>query len=77
MDFTPEALDLTLDEIEAIEEMVDAPASQWSGCRQGRLIKAVVFIARKRTEPDLTIEQVGALHMSELEDALRPTSAEG
>lgn len=75
LELTPEALDLSLDEIEAIEDIVDAPASTWGDIKQGRLIKAIVFTVRHRSEPDLTIEDVGAIKLSELEDTLRPTGA--
>ena len=78
MDFaSPETLDFTLDEVEAIEEIVDTPASEWATCKQGKLMKAMVLVVRRRSDPKATLAQVGKLHLSEMEAELNPTAAEG
>ena len=77
MDLTPESLDLSLDELEEIEDILDAPASRWDECKQGALMKAMVYIVRRRDDPSFTIEDAGRMRMSELDEAMRPTDAGG
>jgi hypothetical protein len=74
---SPEDLDLTLDEMETIEDIVDAPAASWAECKQARLFKAMVYVLKRRDDPKYTLEKAGKLKMSELDAALRPTSAGG
>jgi hypothetical protein len=66
MNFDPE--DLTLDEVEEVEEFLGASIdSVLTGDRpKGRALKAIVWVAAKRTNPDITLEEVGKLKLSEL-----------
>lgn len=73
---SPATLDFTLDEVEAIEEIVDAPASEWATCKQGKLMKAMVLTVRRRSDPKATMAEVGKLRLSEMEAELNPTVAE-
>ena len=77
MDFSPDSIDLTLDEVEEIEELVDVPAAQWGECKQGKLLKAMVLTVRRRKDPKAKLEDVGKLHISELEAELNPTAGGG
>jgi hypothetical protein len=68
-----EGLNLTLDEIDEVEEIADCPVSEWqSSRRQGRLLKGMVFVLRRRSDPKAKLEDVGKLPVSELESELAP-----
>jgi hypothetical protein len=69
---SPEGLKLTLDEIEEIEDILDVPASQWENARQGKMMKAMIFVLRRRSDPTVTMEDVGKLYVTDLEAELAP-----
>jgi hypothetical protein len=56
---------LTLDEIDAIEEIIDAPLDTLSkpGMRKAKLLKAMAFVIKRRDNPDFTIEDAGKLRI--------------
>jgi hypothetical protein len=56
---------LTLDEIDAIEEIIDAPLDALSkpGMRKAKLLKAMAYVIKRRDNPDFTIEDAGKLRI--------------
>jgi hypothetical protein len=56
---------LTIDEIDAIEEIIDAPLDSLSkpGVRKAKLLKAMAYVIKKRDNPDFTIEDAGRLRL--------------
>ena len=69
---TAEGLKLTLDEIEEIEDILDVPASHWEDARQGKMMKAMIWVLRKRSDPKAKMSDVGKLFVSDLEAELAP-----
>jgi hypothetical protein len=67
-----EGLKLTLDEIEEIEDILDCPASKWEDARQGKMLKAMVYVLRKRSDPKASMKDVGKLYVTDLEAELAP-----
>jgi hypothetical protein len=65
-------LRLTLDELEEVEDLLDCPASKWEDASQGKMMKAMVFVLRKRTNPKTTMKEVGKLYVTDLEAELAP-----
>lgn len=59
---------LTLDEVEAIEEHTGKDISDLLSMNvlSGKTAKVLVWVVRKRTEPELTIEQCGGMTLAEL-----------
>jgi hypothetical protein len=53
---------LTWDEVEVIEEISGLGMGLWEDPNypKAKLMKAFAFVAAKRTNPDITIEEVGA-----------------
>jgi hypothetical protein len=74
---SPEGLRLTLDEIDEIEEILDCPASQWESARQGKMMKAMIWVLRKRSDPDASMDDVGKLCVTDLEEVLAPFVSDG
>jgi hypothetical protein len=74
---SPEGLRLTLDEVEEIEDLIDVPASQWENARQGKMMKAMILVLRRRTDPNVTMEEVGKLYVTDLEAELAPFASDG
>lgn len=58
---------LTLNEVETIELITGSSIDQLmdAGQAKGKAMKAIIFIMKKRTDPNFTLEQAGALSMSE------------
>ena len=78
MDALPvEGLKLTLDELEEIEDILDVPASQWEDARQGKMMKAMIYVLRKRTDPNATMEEIGKLYVTDIEAELAPFAVGG
>ena len=59
--------DFTLGEIEQFEELAGVPMSSLGENTPARAMTALVVIARRRTDPDFTIEQARLIRMSEVE----------
>jgi hypothetical protein len=57
---------LTLDEIDAIEEITGQPldALNKPGARRAPMLKAMAYVTMKRKYPDFTIEDAGALKIN-------------
>ncbi len=60
--------DLTLDEVEEVETILDAPIDTIfsSGKPRATALKAVLLVVRRRTDPDATLADVGSVKLSEL-----------
>lgn len=58
---------LTLNEVETIELLTGSSIDQLmdAGQAKGKAMKAIIFIMKKRTDPNFTLEQAGALSMTE------------
>ena len=58
---------LTLNEVEQIELITGSSIDQLmdAGQAKGKAMKAIIFIMKKRTDPNFTLEQAGALSMTE------------
>jgi hypothetical protein len=56
---------LTLDEIDAIEEIIDAPLDSLNkpGQKRAKLLKAMAYVIKRRENPDFTIEDAGRLRI--------------
>ena len=57
--------ELTLDEVEQIEEALDAGIADLD-LRRAKVIKQIVFTLMRRDNPDLTLADVGAIKMTSL-----------
>lgn len=57
---------LTLDEIDAIEEITGQPldALNKPGARRAPMLKAMAYVTMKRQYPDFTIEDAGSLRIN-------------
>ena len=62
--------DLTLDEAEELEQIVGANLADIEKASQPRLMKAVVFLTKRRKDPSYTIEDAGKLTMKEIQEFL-------
>lgn len=58
---------LTLNEVEQIELITGSSIDQLmdAGQPKGKAMKAIIFIMKKRTDPNFTIEQAGAMSMTD------------
>jgi hypothetical protein len=58
---------LTLNEVEQIELITGVSIDQIldAGNPKGKAMKAIIFIMKRRLDPNFTIEQAGALSMTE------------
>ena len=58
---------LTLNEVEQIELITGNSIDQLldSGQAKGKAMKAIIFIMKKRIDPDFTLEQAGQISMTE------------
>lgn len=60
--------DLTLDEVEEVESIIggDIGLAFSEGKPKAKAIKAVVFVTLRRTNPEITLEEVGQMKLSAL-----------
>jgi hypothetical protein len=58
---------LTLNEVEQIELITGNSIDQLldAGQAKGKAMKAIIFIMKKRIDPELTLEQAGEISMTE------------
>lgn len=66
---------MTLDEIDAVEDILAEHGMSLSdiggeGKRLGPVMRALVFVLRRRTEPDLSPDDLGGMTMGELNEAI-------
>lgn len=57
---------LTIDEIDAIEEITGQPLDSLNkpGMRRAPMLKAMAYVVMKRKHPDFSIEDAGALRIN-------------
>ncbi|MBB1251843.1 hypothetical protein [Streptomyces alkaliterrae] len=62
--------DLTIAEIETIEEVIDAPLDTMSrpDMKKGRFLRAIAVVVKRRTDPDFSVEDAGDLIISLSQD---------
>lgn len=67
--------DLTIGEIEEVEDLLDSPISEafGEGKRQGKALRAIAYVVNRRTNPDFTWEDAGALKLNLKSDGADPT----
>lgn len=70
--------DLTVAEIEAIEDKLDTSFDSFAqdGAKRGKFLRAIAWISMRRTNPDFSWEEAGNLKITDLTGAERPTSAD-
>jgi hypothetical protein len=70
--------DLTVGEIEEIEDLLDASFDSFAkeGARRGKFMRAIAWVSIKRTNPDFTYEDAGNIKISDITGEERPTSAD-
>ncbi len=63
---------LTLDEVETIELLTGSSIDQImsDGAPKGKALKAIIYIIKKRQEPEFTLEQAGKFKMSDVNELL-------
>lgn len=63
---------LTLEEVETIELITGNSIDQIMDAKQpkGKALKAIILVIKKRQDPSYTLEQAGALKMSEVNQIL-------
>lgn len=68
--------DLTVEEIEIIEDYLDLPIDKAFGpdAKRGKLLRAVAFVTKRREDPSYTMEQAGSLKVQMAGDS-DPTNA--
>lgn len=80
MNLTIDFDSLTLDEIELLEEMtgvsIDAIGKRLGGDDQpkAKVMKALAFVASRRENPDVTIEEIGQIKLTDLVAGLEVTA---
>lgn len=72
---------MTLDEIDLAEDILAERGMSLSdiggeGKRLGPVMRALVYVLRRRNEPDLTPEDLGGMTMSELNEAISAVPTE-
>ena len=70
--------DLTIGEICEIEELTGQPfdALNDPSKPKGKMLQAIAFISKRRTDPKFTFEQAGELKLSLTDDEAGPTNAD-
>lgn len=63
---------LTLDEVETIELLTGSSIDQImsDGAPKGKALKAIIYIIKKRQDPEFTLEQAGKFKMSDVNELL-------
>lgn len=72
--------ELTIGDLEDLEDIVGVPFDQINMERPSmKVAKAMIYIVKRRTDPDFTLEDARDIRVSELQDSLnvRPTDPEG
>jgi len=71
-DLSPESLRLTLDELEDIEDIIGVPAAQWESASQAKMLKAMLFVVKRRDNPKLKLSDVGKIRVDEIDAEITP-----
>ncbi|MER5638424.1 hypothetical protein ABT095_15865 [Kitasatospora sp. NPDC002227] len=66
---------LSIEEIETIEEIIDAPLDSLAqpGARRGPMLRAMAVVIKRRTDPDFSIADAGRLTISLKQGKTDPT----
>jgi tRNA(Ser,Leu) C12 N-acetylase TAN1 len=69
---------LTIDDIETIEDIIDGPIDtlQDPRTRKGKILRAIAFVVKRRTNPNFTLEMAGQLRI-QLEESAIPNASSG
>ena len=64
---------LTLDEVETIENLSGTPMDELmnAGKLKGKTLKAIIFVAKRRTEPNFEMKDAGKVTFSEALDLFK------
>lgn len=64
---------LTLDEVETIENLSGQPMDELmqTGKLKGKALKAIIWVARKRTDPNFKMEDAGKVTFNEALDLFK------
>lgn len=67
---------LSIEEIELIEEVLDAPLDSLAkpGARRGKMLRAMALVIKRRTDPEFSIEDAGRLRISIKQAKADPTA---
>lgn len=71
---------LTIDEIETIEDIIDAPIDSVSNpnARKAKSLRAIGFVIKRRTNPDFELKDAGRLKVQfESDQTVDPTNGTG
>jgi len=62
---------LTLEEVEQIELIAGTSIDQLMevGSPKGKALKAIIFVIKKRTDPNFTLEQAGKIPLKDAQNA--------
>ena len=62
---------LTLDEVEQIELIAGTSIDSLmdAGSPKGKALKAIIYVIKKRTDPNFTLEQAGKIPLKEAQEA--------
>lgn len=63
--------DLTIEEVEVLEEITDTALDELfaPGAKKGRVLRALAYIAARRDNPNVTLEEVGSKRLVIQDDA--------
>jgi hypothetical protein len=69
---------LTLDEVETIENLSGQPMDELmqTGKLKGKALKAIIWVARKRTDPNFKMEDAGKVTFSEALDLFKAVESD-
>jgi hypothetical protein len=64
--------DMTIDDIAEVERLSGQPLADLSNsaAMKGKLMKAIVFVLRRRDNPEFTFEDAGRMTMGEMNEVL-------
>ena len=70
--------DLTVGEIEEIEDLLETSFDVLGkeGAKKGKFMRAIAWVSVRRSNPDFTWEQAGAIRIRDITNEERPTSAD-
>ena len=57
--------DLTIEEVEIFEEITGIPIDELGGAGKpkGKMLRALAYLSKRRTDPSITLEEVGRLRL--------------
>lgn len=61
-----DATDLTLNEVEAVEDLCGGVSLEQLDLGRAKVLKAIVFVLLKRDDPEITLDQAGDIRLKGL-----------